>query len=183
MLADVVGLTGDKSPYWSAERAVEATRISVRFGHRRTAPIPGRRGRASLRNLPLSRTRRFCTAPLTNFCSTSGHRLPVTLVLDRAGWRAPTAITVRGIWRCWPACPGFSRLSARQLGVPRSRPRLPCVSPRAPNDHTARHTIGGLDIAPHRIGDRRALGRVGRHGRQYMGAAQCLSEGRRGDSR
>lgn len=119
------------------------------------------------------------------------HRLPVTLVLDRAGVTGPDGPSHHGLWDlALLACvPGF------QIACPRDAPRLrqqlrTAIATAAPTavrfpkgapgePITAEHTIGGLDVLhtppPHWRPDV-LLVPVGAMSRPCMDAARCLSE-------
>lgn len=119
------------------------------------------------------------------------HRLPVTLVLDRAGVTGPDGPSHHGLWDlALLACvPGF------QIACPRDAPRLrqqlrTAIATAAPTavrfpkgapgePITAEHTIGGLDVLhtppPHWRPDV-LLVAVGAMSRPCMDAARCLSE-------
>ncbi|WP_445929348.1 1-deoxy-D-xylulose-5-phosphate synthase [Mycobacterium tuberculosis] len=119
------------------------------------------------------------------------HRLPVTLVLDRAGVTGPDGPSHHGLWDlALLACvPGF------QIACPRDAPRLrqqlrTAIATAAPTavrfpkgapgePITAEHTIGGLDVLhtppPHWRPDV-LLVAVGAMSRPRMDAARCLSE-------
>ncbi|XTL04176.1 hypothetical protein ACQKB2_18150 [Mycobacterium tuberculosis] len=173
--SDVVGLTAAMRLPTGLSALSGVPASGVRFGIAEQHLLASAAGLAAAGTIPLSRcTRRFCRADQLLF-DIGLHRLPVTLVLDRAGNRA-RGPSHHGLWdlallACVPgfqiACPrGASATTTvacrdRDRGshrrafpqgrrANRSRPNTPSVASTSCNTTTA-------------LATRRALGRSGCH--------------------